>query len=167
VGGPIDITEAGPADAAAAGAFVRELWEAAGPDAPGLTGATDEVIAAISRPEEIRLRLGGPERRIFLARRDGRIVGFAATRRLDGATCELAGIMVHPGHRGGVGTPLLDAATATVAAEGSRRMIVHTETDNEGALAFYEHHGFRRAGTGTDEVDGTGVPVVILERVIG
>ena len=163
----MDVTEATPADAEAAGSFVLDLWAAAGPDAPGLTGATDEVIAEISRPEEILLRLGGPERRMFLARRDGRVVGFAATRRLDGATCELAGIMVHPGHRGGVGTPLLDAAIATVAAEGARRMVVHTEADNDGALAFYERNGFRRAGTGTDEVEGTGVPVVILERAIG
>jgi ribosomal protein S18 acetylase RimI-like enzyme len=167
VDSPVAVSEAGPADAEAAGSFVRELWAAAGPDAPGLTGATDEVIAEISRPEEIRLRLGGPERRIFLARRDGRVVGFAATRRLDPTTSELAGIMVHPGHRGGVGTPLLDAAIATVVAEGARRMVVHTEADNEGALAFYERRGFRRTGTGTDDVEGTGVAVVILERALG
>jgi ribosomal protein S18 acetylase RimI-like enzyme len=163
----LDVTEATADDAEAAGAFVRELWAAAGPGAPGLTGATDDVIAEISRPEEIRLRLGGPERRIFLARRDGRIVGFAATRRLDPERSELAGIMVHPGHRGGVGTQLLDVAIAAVAGEGARRIVVHTEADNEGALAFYERNGFRRAGTGTDDVGGTGVPVVILERAIG
>jgi ribosomal protein S18 acetylase RimI-like enzyme len=164
---PLDVTEADHADAEAAGAFVRELWDAAGPNAPGLTGATDEVIAEISRPEEIRLRLGGPERRIFLARRDGQIIGFAATRRLDPSTTELAGIMVHPGHRGGVGTPLLEAAAGKAAAEGARRLVVHTEADNAGALAFYEHHGFRRAGTGIDDVEGTGVPVVVLEWAIG
>jgi GNAT superfamily N-acetyltransferase len=164
MGGPLDVTEAGPADAEAAGAFVRELWEAAGPDAPGLTGATDEVIAEISRPEEIRLRLGGPERRIFLARRSGRVIGFAATRRLDEITTELAGIMVHPRQRGGVGTPLLAVAVAAAADDGARRMVVHTEAANHGAIAFYLARRFRPVQRGVDRVEGVDVEVLELER---
>jgi ribosomal protein S18 acetylase RimI-like enzyme len=160
------IAEAVPADAAEIGAFVRELWRAAGPEAPALTGATDEIIAEITAPAVIRARLGGPERRIFLAREGKRIVGFAATRRIDEATTELAGIMVHPEHQGGVGTPLLKTALAAVGEQGSRRMVVHTEADNRRAIEFYCRRGFTPDGEDVVHVEETDVPVLALSRPI-
>jgi ribosomal-protein-alanine N-acetyltransferase len=155
----IDVAEASAADAAEIGAFIRSLWRAAGPDAPGLTGATDEVIAEISTPEALTARLEGSDHRIFLARRDGRVVGFAATRRLSTDEIELAGIMVHPDHQGGVGTPLLEAAVRAARPDGYLRMRVATEVDNVGALGFYRARGFAPLRRATEDVVGSPVEV--------
>jgi len=160
----IDVSEATLADVEEMGAFIRSLWEAAGPRAPGLTGATDEVIAEISAPEALRERIGGPERRVFLARIGTEVVGFAATRRLDRTSVELAGIMVHPDRRGGVGMPLLEAAVRAARRSAYRRMAVHTETDNDGALRFYRKAGFTPLRRHTVDVEGTAVDVWELER---
>jgi ribosomal protein S18 acetylase RimI-like enzyme len=160
----IDVSEATLADVEEMGAFIRTLWEAAGPQAPGLTGATDEVIAEISSPDALRERVGGPERRVFLARVGPEVVGFAATRRLDPASVELAGIMVHPDRRGGVGMPLLEAAVRAARQSGYRRMVVHTETDNDGALRFYRKAGFTPLRRLDVDVEGHKVDVWKLER---
>ncbi len=61
------VTEATQDDVAAFAAFFWEAWREAGPDAPGFAGATDDVITELTTPEAIRQRIGGPERRMFLA----------------------------------------------------------------------------------------------------
>ena len=59
--GPGIVTrEAGARDADAISDFLWVLWNEAGTDAPGLAGATEQVIAEIAEPEAIRNRLGGP-----------------------------------------------------------------------------------------------------------
>ena len=158
-----DITEATVQDVDDVGGFIKELWAAAGPGAPGLTGATEEIIEEISRPEMITGRLGGPDRRIFLARDREVVVGFAATRRIDAEAVELAGIMVHPDSQGGVGTPLLEMAALAMRSDGYRRMVVHTETDNVAALRFYRKRGFLPTRELVEAVEGTPVDVAELE----
>ncbi len=154
-------------DADAISTFLWVLWSEAGSDAPGLAGATDEVIAEIAEPEAICGRLGGPERRIYIATQGDRVVGFAATRALDRATIELAGIMVLPALTGhGIGTPLVEVAAQQARAEGFARMTVGTEVDNEGALGFYEARGFIRQGESVVDVEGTEVTVAELELTL-
>ena len=161
------VTEATPADVGAFAEFFLTAWRQAGPDAPGFAGATEEVIAELTTPEAFRARVGGPERRMYLARVDGRVVGFAATRRIDETAIELAGIIVLRDQAGrGVGTALVAAAAAAAANEGHVTMTVSTETDNEAARAFYERCGFTATGTGVEPVEGTDVAVVSFERPI-
>ena len=45
----------------------------------------------------------------------------------------------------GIGSVLIDAATTYLAEEGARRAFLYTDTDC--TWQFYEHHGFKRAGT--------------------
>lgn len=166
-GPPIVTREAGEPDADAIGLFLWTLWEKAGTDAPGLAGATEEIITEIADPIAVRSRLGGPERRIFIASQGDDVVGFAATRRLDDAAVELAGIMVLPSLTGrGIGTPLVEAAAERAREQGFETMTVSTETDNEGAIAFYEARGFVGSGRSVVEVEGTSVSVVELELAL-
>lgn len=131
------------------------MWDEAGPNAPGFSGATEDVIAEIARPDAIRARIGGPERRMFVAYRGETVVGFAATRARDDTEIELAGIVVLQSMVGtGIGTPLVEIAVRTSRDLGYSKMTVSTEVDNERALAFYEARGFHRTGESTAEVEG-------------
>jgi ribosomal protein S18 acetylase RimI-like enzyme len=160
----VDIGEAGASDVAAIALFLWELWRESGPDSPGLTGATEEVIAEIAAPDAIRARIGGPERRMFLARAEGAVVGFAATRVIDAGHIELAGIMVLQRMIGQhIGTPLVEAAIKSARDQGHKLMTVSTEIDNERAVGFYQARGFAASSESTEDVEGTAVAVVELE----
>lgn len=89
-----DVVEATGSHVAAIAAFLREAWSMTGPGAPGWAGADPEVIEELTRPETLRERIGGPERRMFLARSGERVVGFAATRWSGTGPAELSGIVV-------------------------------------------------------------------------
>jgi ribosomal protein S18 acetylase RimI-like enzyme len=157
---PIRVSEATNADVEFFAAFFREAWRQAGPDAPGFAGATDDVIAELTTPAAVRARIGGPERRMYLAWEGGRVVGFAATKRVDAATAELAGIIVLEAVAGrGVGSQLVAAAVGSARSEGYRVMIVRTEVTNERAKGFYERRGFAVTDTATELVEGSAVEV--------
>jgi ribosomal protein S18 acetylase RimI-like enzyme len=162
---PIIVTEASATDAGAFAAFLWEAWQQSGPEAPGFVGATDELIRELTTRAAIVERLGGPDRRMFLARLGNRVVGFSATARIDAATVELAGIIVLQSLLGhGIGNTLVTAAVAACQEQGYRRMIVKTETDNQRAIRFYEAQGFTRIEQRTEGVNGLTVPVWDLER---
>lgn len=161
------VGEAAPSDAAAIGAFMVAAWRAAGPGAPGYSGATDDVMAEITTEAAIAARIAPPERRMFVARSDGRVVGFAAIRHMNETDVELAGIIVAPDVTGrGIGSRLLAAVLPAARAAGYRRMLVRTETDNETAVAFYERHGFTRTRQTEQSVEGTEIAVWELAKVV-
>lgn len=162
------VTEATVDDAEAISAFFWDAWREAGPDAPGWAGASPELVAEIAAPQAIAARVGGPDRRMFLAWEEDRVVGFSATRRTDDRSIELAGVIVLGSKTGrGIGTPLVEAAVRSAASLGYTRMEVSTEVDNTRALAFYEGRGFTPTGTESRDVEGTTVDVVLLERPLG
>jgi ribosomal protein S18 acetylase RimI-like enzyme len=159
------ITEADESHVDAIAAFLHRAWQEAGPGAPGWAGATDETLTDLARPESIRKRLGGPERRLFVALQHDDVVGLAATRHQEQDTAELAGIVVLQSVVGtGVGTPLLELAVSSLASDGYRRIVVSTEPDNDRALRFYAGRGFSEVDRHTEEVAGTRLEVVALER---
>lgn len=163
----VSTREAHDEDADAIGTFLWRLWNEAGTNAPGLAGATEAVIAEIADPDAIRSRLGGPDRRIFVATQGESVVGFAATRAIDAARIELAGIMVLPSLTGrGIGTPLVEAATDRAIRDGFAVVTVSTEVDNAGALRFYEACGFVHRGESVVDVEGKGVAVARLDLTL-
>lgn len=165
VGEQVEVREAGGADVAAISEFFGLAWAQAGPDAPGFAGATEESIEAIRAPKAIRRAIGGPARRMFIARAGGTVVGFAATTRIDRERIELAGIVVLPAQAGhGVGGRLVGAALRSALECGFRQMTVRTEVDNTTALRFYQAHGFVPVGAAVELVEGTEVPVTVLAR---
>lgn len=159
------VGEAAPLDAAAIGAFMLAAWRAAGPGAPGYSGATEEVMEDITSEEAIAARIAPPERRMFFARSGRAVVGFAANRHVNEDDVELAGIIVDPDMAGrGIGSELLSASVAAAREGGYRRMLVHTETTNVPALAFYEKHGFTRVREITETVERSEIRVWELAR---
>ncbi len=161
----ISVTEATDAEVDAFATFFWEAWRQAGPDAPGFVGASDQVIADLTTAEAFAERIGGPERRMFLAWEDERVVGFAATKRVDADTVELAGVIVIQAMSGrGAGTSLVEAAVGAASAEGYRSMIVRTETVNDRAKAFYEARNFAVKGSDFEYVEGATVEVWELTR---
>jgi ribosomal protein S18 acetylase RimI-like enzyme len=162
--GGVAVREATTDDVAAIAEFFQEAWRQAGPEAPGFAGATKEVIAEIAAPEAIAARLGGPQRRMFIAWVDDRVVGFAATRHLMGEAIELAGVIVLRSLiGGGVGSALFRAAADSARENEYRKMTVSTETGNKRALRFYERCGFTIVGTSTTDAAGTDIEVWNLE----
>jgi N-acetylglutamate synthase-like GNAT family acetyltransferase len=158
------VREATTDDVAAIADFFHEAWRQAGPEAPGFAGATEEVIAEIAAPDTIAARLGGPQRRMFIARHDDRVIGFAATRRLTAELIELAGVVVLQSLiGGGIGSALFEAAVASARSHDFRGMTVSTETDNERAVRFYERCGFTITGKSATDAAGAEIEVWDLE----
>jgi len=76
---------------------------------------------------------------------DGRLVGFATTRRTDHGAVELDDLFVEPAWmRRGIGRALVADAVAALQAEGAERLEVSA---NSHALTFYESVGFVADGT--------------------
>jgi ribosomal protein S18 acetylase RimI-like enzyme len=159
----VTVSEAGPDDVAAIQRFFTEAWTEAGPGAQGWTGADDSVIEELTAPAAILDRIGGPERRMYLAHAEQRVVGFAATRRLDESAVELVGIVVLGTMLGrGIGSKLLAAAARAVSASGCTRMVVRTESENARAIGFYVRSGFLEAGEKVEDVGGNRVRLTEL-----
>ncbi len=164
----MEFVEATESHIPAVAAFFREAWGMTGPDAPGWAGADDDVIEYLTRSESLMERIGGPERRMFLAVEEERVVAFAATRWSGEGPAELAGIVVLQEMVGkGIGTPLLKAATERLRADGATSVFVRTEADNERALGFYRARGFGDERNLTEAVEGAEVNVTELWMPIG
>ena len=104
---------------------------------------------------------------MFLAVEDDKVVAFAATRRIDEASVELAGIVVRQDMVGeGIGTPLLEVALQQVKGAGFSDVVVRTEVTNERAIGFYESRGFERVGDVVQVVEGIEIEVVELKRAL-
>ncbi len=161
----ISVVEATEADAESIAEFLWRAWEEARPDAPGFAGATEEAIRALTNRESIAKRVGGPNRRMFIAREAEKVVGFSANRAVDDDLVELAGIVVLESMTGRrIGTGLCRIAIETARREGYRRMRVRTEVDNERALGFYKSQGFKPIRSLTETVGDT--EVVVTELVL-
>jgi ribosomal protein S18 acetylase RimI-like enzyme len=102
---------------------------------------------------------------MFLAWENGRVVGFAAAKRVDTDSVELAGIIVLPSCTGrGVGAELVNEALRSARSESYRSVIVRTETTNDSARAFYEALGFVLERSTIEHVDDISVEVWELSR---
>jgi ribosomal protein S18 acetylase RimI-like enzyme len=72
---------------------------------------------------------------------------------------EIEAIYLEPAARGsGLGRPLLEAATGTLAGSGFETAVLWVLTANEGARRFYERAGFRPDGS-TRDIDFDGTPL--------
>jgi ribosomal protein S18 acetylase RimI-like enzyme len=165
--GDVEVREAEPSDAEAVATFLQAAWREAGPESLGFTGATPELMAEIATPEAIGARIRRDGRRLFLARSRQGVMGFAATRPLDGRIVELAGIVVGRSAAGqGVGTRLVEEALAAASRDGFARMVVRTERTNDPAIAFYRSRGFEPVADCIERVGELEVPVLELAREI-
>ncbi|MFP5416120.1 MAG: RNA degradosome polyphosphate kinase [Actinomycetes bacterium] len=90
-----------------------------------------------------------PEGLILAEDADG-LVGFHWTKRHDAEMGEVYVLGVHPRAAGrGLGTVLLDAGLAHLAAHGNRRVILYVDAGNANAVRLYERSGFSVVHTDT------------------
>jgi len=149
-------------------AFFHEAWREAGQDRGlGFTGATEDTINEIASEEFLRKRLRNPEVNIYIVEELGRVLAFASTRKINDASAELSGIVVLESATGkGLGTKLVGKILSDVRDAGFRKIVVKTEAVNQRALGFYRKMGLTEVGRGTEQVEDTGVDVVILEKTL-
>ncbi len=98
-------------------------------------------------PAEVLRDLQGRCGELFLVARLGRrIAGYMVTWAGRGEA-EIVSIAVDPAlRRQGIGSRLLEESLERVRRAGVRRVHLMVREGSEGAIAFYERHGFRRAG---------------------
>ncbi len=118
------------------------------------------AAAGVFRPEEVATAVelldasvDGDDDYRFLGAYDGDdLVGYACWGPTPGtqATADLYWIVVDPSRQHqGVGTELLEAVEARLAADGCRLIVVETSSraDYAPTRAFYERRGYRRVAT--------------------
>ena len=152
-------------DIPAISTFILEAWKVAGPSSWGWAGASDENVKVLASSRHLAKILTSPKTAIHLARLEGRVVGFAATREMSQGTAELAGIIVDERFTGqGVGTSLAKASIAWAADQQFKEILVKTETYNERAIGFYEANKFVQTSVVTEDVEGKVYSLVVLRR---
>jgi len=88
---------------------------------------------------------------VWVARRDGEVVGSVALRRVDDATYYLKRMYLRDSLRGqGLGARLLAVALDAARQAGARQVQLDTSTEMVAAQRLYERAGFRRTGTRTE-----------------
>jgi ribosomal-protein-alanine acetyltransferase len=101
-------------------------------------------IAYSRRTLRAFLRLPGAE--CLVAEEKGEIVGFILTDHHRAAGHIITLDVAPDARRKGVGTALLNAAHASMAAHGVREVELETSTSNQPAIAFWKHHGYVACG---------------------
>jgi ribosomal protein S18 acetylase RimI-like enzyme len=145
--------------------FFRRAWEESGPDRFGFTGVTQATINEIASREFLQKRLQDPDVNIYIVKEEGKVLGFASTRNIDQQTIELSGIIMLESATGrGFGTQLVEKTVSSARQAGFLKMVVKTEIANERAIGFYKKVGFAEVGKARENVEGTTVETLILER---
>ena len=115
--------------------------------------ASEDDIATFIRESLSEPRFGDyladPDRRVLVARMDGRMIGYAMlVRSADGV--ELSKIYVLPdGHGTGASAALMTAALDAVKELGAESVWLGVNQRNERAQRFYAKQGFTVSGTRT------------------
>lgn len=146
--------------------------------------ATAENIAAFVAENLSAGRFGeylaDPDRAVFVARADARILGYAMLIHIrpadpdvlaalpDGPTTELSKIYVSPdAHGGPVAAALMRAAIANARDHGTDTMWLGVNQQNDRAQRFYRKHGFAIAGTKTFQLGDTVESDYVMTRGLG
>jgi ribosomal protein S18 acetylase RimI-like enzyme len=147
-----------PAEAADAEAFVRAYeisWDATLAQIVGRR--LGELVPFDARVEAFRtgIEKASDDARVWVAERDGAIVGIAVCLRQDGDVCELRDLYVVPEAWGsGVARALMDAALEPMRERGVREAILWVGSDNARARRFYERKAWTADGESRTSVVG-------------
>jgi [ribosomal protein S18]-alanine N-acetyltransferase len=82
-----------------------------------------------------------------VAEEGGRIIGFAVSEENPPLAHIITLDVAEKERRHGVGTALLEQLESNLAARGVRCILLETANDNEAAVAFWKHHGYRIEAT--------------------
>lgn len=125
----------------AVAALARTVWQATYP-ALISQAQIDFMLADRYAAARIREQLANP-RHAWWTIGSATPIGLAHAR-LDDSGCKLDKLYVHPGHqRCGLGSALLDAASAWARTQHARRLWLQVNRSNTQAIAVYQKQGFR------------------------
>jgi ribosomal protein S18 acetylase RimI-like enzyme len=151
----IVIRKAGPDDAAALKAILRDTFEST-----WLPQLTPEAAAIYQRQDRPAAYVGERGLLFVVAEIDGAIVGF-----VDWNGDFVNALHVLATHaRSGVGSRLMDHAEAAMAAAGHAQARLETDTFNTRSQAFYARRGYREAGRYPDEEWNSGLTTLLLVK---
>ena len=149
------IRKAGPDDAAALKAILRDTFEST-----WLPQLTPEAAAIYQRQDRPAVYVGERGLLFVVAEIDGAIVGF-----VDWNGDFVNALHVLATHaRSGVGSRLMDHAEAAMAAAGHAQARLETDTFNTRSQAFYAKRGYREAGRYPDEEWNSGLTTLLLVK---
>jgi len=148
----LDVGIAEPDSAGELAALAAQTFPLACPPATPAEDVASFIDATLSATRFAEY-LADPRRAVFLARHDGRIVGYAMLIRGSDGEAELSKIYVLEDFHGtGPAAALMDAALATAADWGAHRIWLGVNQENERAQRFYVKSGFTINGTRTFRV---------------
>jgi ribosomal protein S18 acetylase RimI-like enzyme len=144
------VSSAQPTDAAELAAVAADTFPLACPPSVAPENIASFIDANLSDARFAEY-LTDPQRVIFTAKQNDRIVGYAMLiRGDDDARIELSKMYVLPEQHGsGVATALMDAALAGAATSGAQSVWLGVNQKNTRAQRFYTKCGFTVAGTRT------------------
>jgi GNAT superfamily N-acetyltransferase len=107
-----------------------------------------DVDAEVPELRALASHFGAAGGALWVAERDGRVIGMAATRPMQqDSAWEICKVYVAAAARGsGLAQALMAAAEAHARASGAQRLVLWTDTRFEAAHRFYEKRGFVRQG---------------------
>ncbi|MCI5075843.1 GNAT family N-acetyltransferase [Oricola sp.] len=125
-----------------------------------------ELTAAWHSVDALKQRMTKPRSEFVVCDDGAEISGMAFVSQIDADTSMLHQLYVRPAAQGaGVGKKLLIEVEACF--PDVRKIRLEVEEANDRAVDFYGRNGFKKAGTTPDcGVKGSGIPAVIMEKVI-
>ena len=151
----IVIRKAGPDDAAALKAILRDTFEST-----WLPQLTPESAAAYRGEDRPAAYVGERGLLFVVAETCGEVVGFVDW---DGDFVNALHVLASHA-RSGVGSRLMDHAEAAMAAAGHAQARLETDTFNTRSQAFYAKRSYREAGRYPDEEWNSGLTTLLLVK---
>ena len=129
---------------------LKELADAVGAEPEGWLVTTNGWRNAADERRYLRAIRRYPNAAVFVAEDEGAIVGRLSIARdqhpASRHVADLGLLVARPYRRRGIGTALLDAATAWARDVGVAKLELHVFPWNTAAIALYESFGFEREG---------------------
>jgi ribosomal protein S18 acetylase RimI-like enzyme len=124
--------------------------------------AIETITSQWHAPELLTEQLQNPEIYFAIARDGGVVAGVVTARKQDDAIV-VDRLYVRPQYqRRGIGRQLLESSYR--AFRGAQRVRLSVEAENRKGVAFYSKQGFRETSRNSEEVAGTCLENLVMER---
>jgi ribosomal protein S18 acetylase RimI-like enzyme len=160
---PALVQRASPQDAPTIRDVLRETWHDTYASLLSKT-AIETITSQLHAPALLAEQIEDPDIYFAIARDAGVVVGVVTARKQNDAII-VGRLYVRPHHqRRGIGRQLLESCYPVFT--DARKVTLTVEADNRKGVAFYAKQGFREVARRSDEIAGTRLENVIMERLL-